>query len=124
MNAAFKLALGAYVIGIILAFLNATGTIATDTQVQNLNVSEDKLNTMLDPATLAEGDSLEVQQESYQQAGFDLKEFVFGSIYIKGTIDQLVHYQWPYTLATSLFQGILYIVTTWFFISWILNRSG
>lgn len=124
MNSAFKLALGAYVIGIILAFLNATGAIATDTQTQNLNISEDKFNTMLDPATLAEGDALEVQQEQYQQAGFDFKEFIFGSIYIKGTIDQLVHYQWPYTLATSLFQGILYIVTTWFFISWILNRSG
>lgn len=124
MNMAFKLAIGVYIIGVMLSFLNATGAIYTETQAMNVNVSEDKLTDMLDPSSLNEGDQLEVQQEQYQQAGFDLKEFVFGSIYIKGTIDQICHYQYPYTLATTLLQSTLYIITLWFFVSWILNRTA
>lgn len=124
MNLAFKLAIGVYIVGAILAFLNATGAITTDVQAQNLNVSEDKFNEMLDPASLQEGDPLTNQQNQYNQAGFDLKEFIFGSIYIKGTLDQIAHYQFPYTLATTILQTILYSVTLWFFVSWILNRTA
>ncbi len=99
LNPAFKLAIGIYILCAVLSFLNAVGAIHTDTSSVELNVTDEKFNTMFDPAALSEGEPLEVQQEQYMQAGFDLKGFIFGAVYVKGVVDELAHYNWVVGLA-------------------------
>jgi hypothetical protein len=124
LNPAFKLAIGVYIVCAVLSFLNAAGAINTGTSTVQLNTSEDKFTSMLDPSTLSEGDPIEVQTEQYQLASFDLKDFIFGAVYVKGTVDELTHYNPVVMLFTTMIQAAIYIITLWGFVSWIMNRSS
>jgi hypothetical protein len=126
LNPAFKLAIGIYIVCAVLSFLNSMGAINTNGEgvLHALNVSEDKFNDMLDPSELSEGDPNEVQQSQYETASFDLKEFIFGAVYIKGPIDELCHYNPVVQAFTSLLQAAIYIITLWGFVSWIMNRNA
>jgi ribosome-associated protein YbcJ (S4-like RNA binding protein) len=125
LNPAFKLAIGVYIVCAVLSFLNAAGAINTGGAAGiALNTSEDKYTSMLDPSTLTEGDRIEVQQEQYQLASFDLKEFIFGAVYIKGTVDEMTNYNPIVGLFTAMIQAAIYIITLWGFVSWIMNRSS
>jgi hypothetical protein len=86
-------------------------------------INESKWNTMTDPGAVSEGNPLDNQQEAYQSAGFDIVEWIKGSVYVKGVLDQFCQYQWPYTLFTGILQALIYIITIWGVLSWVLNRT-
>lgn len=123
LNPAIKLSIGIYAICAILSFLNACGAIHTDTSNMQLDTNESRFNEMLDPSALNDGDPLTVQQEQYQMGSFDMVAFIKGSVYIKGTIDELAHYNPIVGLATGIVQAMIYILTSWGVISWVLNRN-
>jgi hypothetical protein len=123
VNIAFKLAFAVLFMGAVISFMSQTGAISGAHAVSSMNITEDKWKTMVEPGNVTEGDGLEAQQDAYNAAGFSLKDFVIGAVYVKGPLDDFAQHQYPYTFATTLLQSLIYTVVMVSFIGWILNRT-
>lgn len=123
VNLAFKIPLAVLILSAIISFMSQTGAINGSHATAQVNTTDDKWKEMLTAQELAEGDGLEAQQDAYTAAGFSLKDFVFGTAYVKGPLDEFAQNQYPYTLATAILQSLIYTIVGIMFIGWVLNRT-
>lgn len=122
-NLAVKFALAVLIINAVISFFNATGVILAPNTVNQVDMSQDTWQQMTDPTHDKEGmEILDIAKQGVYGGGLWMFQFVFGFCYLKGIIDPWVMYTWPFTLATAILQGLIYVVVGLGVIQFISNR--
>jgi hypothetical protein len=123
VNAFIKIAMAAYLFCGVIAIFNAMGMGPGNTQPA-VNVNDTMWYTITDTGELQSGEAQAGQTDATTNGLNVMGDFIWNTVYIKGTLDQFCNNQWPYTLFTALAQATIYIITSIGLLSWILNRTG
>lgn len=121
-NLAVKIAVMVIIINAVISFFNATGVVVLNFSANQIEQDKDVWQQMTDPTSQDSNIVSDIAKQGLYGGGLWMISFVYGFVYLKGLIDPLIMYTWPYTLATFILQGLIYVVVALGVIQFIANR--